>query len=164
MTYVAPVFDPQLDLVFERVVDVPPALVWRAWTEPAQLVRWFTPAPWKTVDCVIDLRPGGRFFTVMESPEGAKHPNEGCYLAVETERALVWTDTLTAGFRPSPTDAHLSFRFTAHVRFEPHERGTKYTAHVAHSSPADRSKHEAMGFYEGWGAALDQLVALVKQR
>ncbi|MFA7638367.1 MAG: SRPBCC domain-containing protein, partial [Parvibaculum sp.] len=54
-----PKIDPKLDLVLERVVDVSPRLVWRAWTEPAHLLKWFTPKPWETVDCRIDLRPGG---------------------------------------------------------------------------------------------------------
>ena len=51
--------DPRLDLVLERVVDVPPKLVWAAWTTPQYIKKWFTPAPWQTVDCEIDLRPGG---------------------------------------------------------------------------------------------------------
>lgn len=51
--------NPKLDLVLERFVDVPPRLVWAAWTQPKHVMRWFTPAPWKTVDCEIDLRPGG---------------------------------------------------------------------------------------------------------
>jgi uncharacterized protein YndB with AHSA1/START domain len=38
--------DPKLDLVLERVVDVPPRLVWAAWTRPEHLKKWFTPAPW----------------------------------------------------------------------------------------------------------------------
>jgi hypothetical protein len=62
--------DPLLDLVFERIVDVPQELVWAAWTTPEHLTHWFTPVPWKTVDCKIDLRPGGIFRTVMRSPEG----------------------------------------------------------------------------------------------
>ena len=62
--------DPNLDLVLERTVDVPPQLVWRAWTEPALVTQWFTPAPWTTVDCEIDLRTGGLFRTVMRSPRG----------------------------------------------------------------------------------------------
>ena len=51
--------DPKLDLMLERVIDVPRELVWKAWTTPEYVVKWFTPAPWQTVDCKIDLRPGG---------------------------------------------------------------------------------------------------------
>jgi uncharacterized protein YndB with AHSA1/START domain len=40
--------DPRLDLLLERVVDVPPELVWRAWTVPEHVKKWFTPAPWVT--------------------------------------------------------------------------------------------------------------------
>ena len=70
-------FNSKLDLVLERVVDVSPELVWMAWTQPEHLKKWFTPAPWTTVECVIDLRPGGEFRTVMKSPEGALYPNSG---------------------------------------------------------------------------------------
>lgn len=56
---------PELDLVFERTVEVAPELVWMAWTQPEHLKHWFTPAPWTTVDCEIDLRPGGIFRTTM---------------------------------------------------------------------------------------------------
>ncbi|RYG64393.1 polyketide cyclase, partial [bacterium] len=42
---------------------------------------------------------------------------------------------------------------------EPQGAGTRYTAIVAHADAEGRSKHEAMGFLDGWGAALDQLVA-----
>ena len=51
--------NPKLDLILERVVDVPRELVWKAWTTPEYLIKWFTPEPWKTVDCELDLRPGG---------------------------------------------------------------------------------------------------------
>src|SRR5690606_3788808 len=78
--------NPELDLVLERVVDVPPELVWRAWTEPEHLKKWFTPAPWKTVDCEIDLRPGGIFRTVMEGPEGQRFSGSSCYLEVVENR------------------------------------------------------------------------------
>jgi len=42
-------FNPKLDLTFERIVDVPKELVWRAWTEPALLRQWFCPLPWKGI-------------------------------------------------------------------------------------------------------------------
>ena len=67
-------FDPTHDLRLERIVDVSPSLVWAAWTTPAHILKWFTPAPWQTVDCEIDLRPGGVFRTTMRSPEGQDFP------------------------------------------------------------------------------------------
>jgi len=154
-------FDHKLDLVLERVVDVPRELVWKAWTQPEHVKKWFTPAPWKTVDCEIDLRTGGMFRTVMQSPEGQKFPNVGCYLEVIENEKLVWTNAVLPGFRPAPHNPE-GFAMTAVLIFEPHEKGTKYIAHVLHGSKEDCKKHEAMGFHDGWGKALDQLVELVK--
>ena len=158
-------FDPNLDLTFERITDVAPEFVWAAWTEPERLMRWFTPAPWKTVACEIDLVPGGRFHTVMQSPEGQAFPNEGCYLEVVKNRRLVWTNALAPGFRPilNPPAGESDFVFTAVVSMEPHGTGTRYTATVIHGDVATREKHEAMGFEHGWGLAFDQLVALAHE-
>lgn len=158
--------DPRLDLVLERIVDVPPELVWKAWTTPEHLMKWFTPVPWKTVDCEIDLRPGGIFRTVMRSPEGQDFPNMGCYLEVVPNEKLVWTNCLEAGFRPvamtSPETCG-GFPFTAIIALEPSGKGTKYTAIVLHRDEEGAKQHAAMGFQEGWGKALDQLVEVAKE-
>lgn len=159
-----PQVDPVLDLVFGRRVDVPAELVWKAWTMPEHLKPWFTPAPWTTVDCEIDLRPGGIFRTVMRSPEGQEFRNVGCYLEVVTNERLVWTNALGPGFRParqaSSDEGCAAFTFTAIIALAPDGKGTRYTATVIHGNEEDRARHEAMGFHEGWGKALDQLVAL----
>ncbi len=157
-----PGFDPKLDLVLERVVEVPRELVWKAWTEPERLKQWFCPKPWSVSACEIDLRPGGKFNTVMRSPDGKEFPNQGCYLEVVPLERLVWTDALTAGYRPSAR-GYLTgdggFYLTAFIVLEAMgSKTTKYTAHAFHSDEAGLKKHEAMGFAEGWGKALDQLV------
>lgn len=154
--------DPKLDLVLERSVDVSPELVWLAWTQPEHVKKWFTPAPWTTVECEIDLHPGGLFRTVMRSPEGENYPNLGCYLDVVPNRKLIWTDALETGFRPAPRNVHLGFHFTAAILLEPKGKGTTYTAIAMHSDEESRKKHDAMGFQDGWGKALDQLVEHVK--
>lgn len=153
-----PPINPALDLKLERIVDVRPALVWRAWTEPEHLVRWFTPKPWETIDCKIDLRPGGQFSTTMRSPEGVVQPEgSGCFLEIEKERRLVWTDAMSAGYRPNPKPF-----MTAMILLEPEGSGTRYTAIALHTDEAARQQHEEMGFHFGWNTALDQLVAYVK--
>jgi uncharacterized protein YndB with AHSA1/START domain len=158
--------DPRLDLVLERIVGVPRALVWTAWTVPEHVKKWFTPAPWTTVDCEIDLRPGGIFRTVMRSPEGQEFANLGCFLEVVENQKLVWTNVLAPGYRPSsrPSDDSCdAFAFTAVISLEPHADGTKYTALVIHGDEESRRKHQEMGFHEGWGKALDQLVAIARK-
>jgi len=149
--------DPKLDLVLERIVDVPRELVWGAWTRPEHLKVWFTPRPWTVTDCEIDLRPGGIFRTVMRSPEGQEFPNIGCYLEIIPNERLVWTDALLPGYRPSEKPF-----FTAIITLEPRGKGTRYMATVIHRDEAACKQHAEMGFHEGWGTALDQLVAHAK--
>jgi uncharacterized protein YndB with AHSA1/START domain len=159
--------DPDLDLVLERVVDVPVALVWKAWTMPEHLKRWFTSLPWTTVECEIDLRPGGIFRTVMRSPDGEDTPHIGCYLEVIENEKLVWTTALRPGFRPGPHaptegDACGVDPFTAVIMMATHGAATRYTATAMHADPAGRRRHADLGFHDGWGTALDQLVALAR--
>ncbi len=150
--------DPNLDLVLERTIDVPPELVWEAWTKPEHLKQWFCPRPWSVSHCELDLRPGGIFKTVMRSPEGQDVPNVGSILEVIPLKRLVMTDALLPGFRP----AENAF-FTGVVTLEPHGTGTKYTAIAIHRDADGRKQHEAMGFHDGWGASLTQLVEYVKE-
>jgi uncharacterized protein YndB with AHSA1/START domain len=157
--------DPRLDLVFQRVVDIPPELIWQAWTVEEHIKHWFTPAPWKTVDCEIDLVPGGIFRTVMLSPEGGEFPHSGSFLEIIPNRKLVWTNALAPGYRPAkpPSGIHCdTFFFTAIITLEPHEQGTKYTALVVHGDEEACKSHKEMGFHDGWGKALDQLVEYMK--
>jgi uncharacterized protein YndB with AHSA1/START domain len=149
--------DPRLDLVLQRTVDVPPELVWEAWTKAEHLRQWFAPRPWTVTECEIDLRPGGMFRFVMRSPEGEEFPNMGCYLEVTPRERLVWTDALLPGYRPSPEPF-----FTAIVTIEPTSEGTRYTAVAVHRDEENRKKHEEMGFHEGWGQVLDQMVEYAK--
>lgn len=156
--------DPQRDLVLEREVPVSVDALWRANTEPALLMQWFTPVPWKTIACEIDLRPGGIFSTVMQSPEGEKFPNTGCYLEIAAPHLLVWTGALLPDYRPrtKAETEHVPFIFTARLEFETRPGGALYRATAIHPDTAARDIHDTMGFHKGWGAALDQLVALMK--
>jgi len=160
MTHIVENFDPKLDLVFERDIDIAPELVWAAWTKPEHLVHWFTPSPWKTLEAHCDLRPGGLFSSVMAGPNGERHDNRGCYLEVVENRRLTWTDALGPDYRPTGN----AF-ITAVVSMEPLPNGgTRYIACARHKDEATVEAHKQMGFKEGWGKALDQLIAHMKQR
>ena len=149
--------DPKLDLVLERTIDVSPDLVWAAWTQPEHIAKWFAPAPWSITECELDLRPGGMIRFVMRSPEGQDFPNIGCYLEVTPKERLVWTDALLPGYRPSEKPF-----FTAVVTIEPRGTGTLYRAIAIHRDEESRKQHEDMGFHQGWGQVLDQMVTYIK--
>ena len=99
----------------------------------------------------------------MQSPDGATLPaGEGCFLAVETPRRLVWTNILGPGFKPQVI-GQPGFGFVCELRFDPLESGgTLYQACVHHVDAAGRDAHAAMGFEAGWAAALAQLVELMQ--
>lgn len=146
------------DLFLTRMIDAPPALVFKAWTDPKHIVHWFTPKPWSTTKATVDLRVGGTFFTMMRSPEGEDFPNYGVFLEIAKNRRLVWTDAYTQAWKPSEKPF-----MTAALDFEEIGGKTKYSAHILHWSVADREEHEKMGFHEGWATAAEQLAAYLKE-
>ena len=148
-------FDPELDLRLERVVDVPPTILWRGWTEPDLLKQWFCPRPWKTTLVELDLRPGGRFRSVMEGPDGERHDETGCVLLVEPPHRFVFTDALGPDWRPTGKDF-----MTGIITLTPEGSGTRYVATARHATAEKRKTHAEMGFEAGWNTALDQLLEL----
>ncbi|MEA9357265.1 SRPBCC family protein [Bacteriovorax sp. PP10] len=152
--------NPKLDLVLNKILDITPEQAWKGWTTPELFGEWFCPKPWKVVEARLDPRPGGEFFTMMQSPEGDKFPNTGCILEAIPGKKLVWTSALLEGFRPSENK---DMSFTAVILLEPYGKNqTKYIAIGMHGNELDRKKHEDMGFEQGWGICADQLEAMMK--
>ena len=146
------------DLVISRLVRAPRALLWRAWTEPALLKEWFCPKPWTTEVKAFDLRPGGAFHTYFRGPDGGTSDNPGCFLEAVPQTRLAWTSQLMAGWRP----ATAWLPMTAIITLADEAGGTRYVATVMHPDKATRDKHEQMGFFDGWGACINQLEALAQ--
>lgn len=143
------------ELVLTRLIDVPRAKLYRAWTDAELLKKWFVPAPWTIADVDIDVRPGGRSHVVMRDPEGNDHPSDGVYLELVENERIVFTDAYTEGWVPSAKPF-----FTAIVTFADEAGKTRYTARALHWREEDRAAHEKMGFHEGWGICADQLAAV----
>lgn len=150
-----------LQLIFEANTNLTPEQLWKAWSEPEVLKKWFCPRPWKVTDCRIDLKPGGEFYTNMQSPEGQNFPNHGCFLEIIPNKKLVWTNMMTSDYHPT-IDDKMGFAFTVKLNLIKHENGTLYKAVVSHANEAGLRQHESMGFQEGWKLAFLQLEELYK--
>ncbi|ARO53093.1 polyketide cyclase [Methylorubrum zatmanii] len=148
--------DPR-DLVLTRLIPAHRRALWRAWTEPELVKRWFAPKPYTTPVVELDLRPGGSNLIVMRSPDGQDLPNRGVYLEVVPDTRLVVTDAYRSAWVPSEKPF-----LTVILTFADEAGGTRYTARARHWTLEDRQAHEAMGFEQGWGICADQLTELVR--
>lgn len=147
-------------LSISRLIDAPPAKVWKAWSTPEHLAKWWIPDPIQCKVIKLDLRPGGGFETRMSQDGGPFQPHvEACFLEIVPEQRMVWTTSLSEGWKP--TEPWLAL--TAIISFTAEGRGTRYSARVLHKNAADSSKHEEMGFQEGWATTIDQLAAFAAQ-
>jgi uncharacterized protein YndB with AHSA1/START domain len=89
------------ELTVSRVIDAPRRLVFKAWTEPEQIARWWGPKGFTTVEYTMDVRPGGAYRLVMRSPEGTDHRKRGVYREIVAPERIVFTFAWEdAGGRP----------------------------------------------------------------
>jgi uncharacterized protein YndB with AHSA1/START domain len=145
------------DLILTREFDCTPDKLFRAWTEPALITQWFTPAPWMTPKAEVDARPGGSSVVTMRGPDGTEFPMRGVYLEVVPNKRLVFTDAYTSAWVPSEKPF-----MTVLLNFDDLGNGrSRYTARVSHWTAADLEAHEKMGFHQGWPIATEQLAELV---
>ena len=91
----------QHELSISRLIDAPPAKVFRAWTEPQWLMQWWGPHGMTTPECEMQLWAGGLFRTLMRAPDGSEYPNQGVFLEIAAPRRLVFTDAFGPGWVPS---------------------------------------------------------------
>ncbi len=85
------------DLVVTRIIDAPVELVWKAWTEPERVMRWWGPKYYTSPSCKIDLREGGKYLFCMRAPQeqgGQDMYNTGVYLKVVPMERLEFTMSL----------------------------------------------------------------------
>jgi uncharacterized protein YndB with AHSA1/START domain len=155
----------QAELVVTRVFDVPRELVFRAWTEPECVKRWWGPEGFTMPYCDIDLRPGGIFLRCMRSPEGQDFWVTGVFREVVAPERLVFTDSFAdaegnvvppARYGVGPG---MPLERLVTVTFEEHAGSTKVTVrHAGLPSGADRD----LVRYD-WASGLESLVGYLAE-
>jgi uncharacterized protein YndB with AHSA1/START domain len=73
-----------------RIYDAPVDVVWDAWTDPAQVAKWWGPRGFTLTTHSKSLEPGGIWHYTMHGPDGTDWPNKTKYLEVERHARLVY--------------------------------------------------------------------------
>jgi len=137
----------ELELVITRILDAPRELVFKAWTEPDRVIRWWGPRGFTTAHYELDFRPDGAYRVCMRSPEGTEHWQRGvCREVVEPERLVftfAWEDS-------EGTPGHETVVTVTLAEFG---AKTKLTLHQAvFETVTARDLHQG-----GWASALECL-------
>jgi uncharacterized protein YndB with AHSA1/START domain len=91
------------EIVTTRVVDAPPEAVYRAWTEPEHLARWWGPKGFTNTFDVFEPRPGGEWRFTMHGPNGADHPNASVFVELAPPGRIVLDHLSGHQFRVTAT-------------------------------------------------------------
>lgn len=140
-----PIRDGTLHLVVRRTIEASPERLFRAWTEPDQLMKWWGPPPARCLQAEIDLRVGGKYRIANAFPDGTVIWIAGAFERISPFRELVYTWHLEG------TEGAVE-RVT--IRFEGSKNATEVIVlheRIGHAEGRDR--HEL-----GWNACLDGLV------
>jgi uncharacterized protein YndB with AHSA1/START domain len=116
---------PRQSLELRRTFSASRDRIYRAWTDPAALSRWFSPTDrYETVVHELDLRVGGNYRIEMRHEGGARHVVTGTYreLAPPERLAFTWRWTETAGAVDSLVTVELIARGEATELVLKHER------------------------------------------
>lgn len=147
-------------LTLSRIVNASRDKVFKAWTEPSQIMRWWGPKGFTCPSCKVDLRVGGTFLYCMRSPEGKDFWGKGIYREITPGQKLVYVDSFAdeKGNQVSPKTHGLSAEWPAEslvtVTFTDEGNKTKLT--LQHTDVPDNAEGDMCK--KGWGEMLDRLV------
>jgi uncharacterized protein YndB with AHSA1/START domain len=93
------------EFVYQRILPAPRELVWRCLTEPAELAHFWGPRGTSTNidDIIVELRPGGRFETLMLGEHGS-HRMVATFTEIVPPERLAWVEPATGMHTTSTLD------------------------------------------------------------
>ena len=150
----APREKPIKELTFTRVLDAPRELVFRAWTDPVQLARWWGPNGFTAPVCELDVRPGGAIRIDMLGPDGRFFLMGGEYREIVPPERLVFAITAVKNARGEPELVNVNT-----VTFAPEGGKTRLTFLTQVLKAGPGSEEFMAGMEEGWSQTLDRMVA-----
>ncbi len=152
-------------LVIEREFDAPLEEVWKMWTEPQNIMKWWGPVGFTAPYARLDLREGGKYLYCMKGPDGKEYWSGGVFREVEPKERIVATDNFMdkdGNIVPASTyglSADYPMELMLTVSFEEQNGKTKVTIqHVGHPSGQDLE-----GARMGWNTSLDKFAAALSE-
>ena len=105
----APIEQTDLEIRTTRVFNAPRDLVFRAWTTPDHLARWWGPTGFTLTTHSADIRAGGQWRFTMHGPDGRDYPNLITFHDVTPPARLAYSQGGEAGVEPVAFEVTITF-------------------------------------------------------
>lgn len=139
------------ELIITRVIDAPRALVYRAWTQPEHLARWWGPQGFTTIHCEMDPRVGGAYRFGMRSPQGTDYWKRGVFRELREPERIVFT------FAWENADGTLRHELLTTITLDEQDDGTRLTLQQTGFDTTEwRDDH-----HQGWSSTLERLAKYI---
>lgn len=146
-------------LKLERTFNAPRELVWRAWTEPEHMKKWWGPKGFTAPVVRIDLRVGGKYLSCMKQiSDGKEFWSTGTYQEITPIEKLVMTDSFAdaeGNIVPSSYYGMPGMALEMMVTVTLDDLGDKTKVTILHDG-LPNNEHAEMT-REGWMSSLDKM-------
>lgn len=162
-------------ITIDRIFDAPKELVWKAWTDPEIVKKWWGPEHFTAPSIKIDFTVGGKYIYAMQGPKGSQWDrvmySSGVFKEIVPNEKIVTTDYFSDenGNKIKPSDEGQDENFptemTVTITFEDIEDG-KSRLTIFYPKAENEKQFEAMlksGMKEGWSTSLNKLEAALKE-
>jgi uncharacterized protein YndB with AHSA1/START domain len=162
MTVTAVHKDPKaLTLAIEAELDASPERVWKLWSDPRQLERWWGPPTYPATFTAHDLRPGGRVTYHLTGPEGDQPRGYWEIVEADEPRSLVFRDGFANEDGSPNTDLPVT---TVRATISAIGQGrTRMTIESVYPNTEAMEQLLAMGMEEGLKQAVGQIDAILAE-
>jgi len=128
-----------------RVLDAPRELVFRAWTDPDHLAKWWGPKGFTNTFQEFDLRPGGVWRFVMHGPDGVDYKNKSVFVEVVKPERIVFHHVSGPRFQVTATFAGQAGKtmLTFHMLFDTAAECAKVKGYAAEANEQNFDRLEA---------------------
>lgn len=142
----------QREVTLTRILDAPREFVFKVWTDPRHLTRWWGPHGFSNPVCEVDVRPGGKILIHMRAPDGVVYPMTGTFHEIVPSERLVFLSTALDQDGTPVLESLTTVTFVEHG-----SKQTKLTVHARARGLKPIAAQYLEGMQAGWTQSLERL-------
>lgn len=144
------------ELYISRIYDASRQQIFRAWTESAQVARWWGPKDFTNPECKVDARVGGKLAITMRGPDGQDYPMRATFTDVRAPERLAFE------FEALDQNGHVMLKGRVSMTLTEEDGRTRLNLSTHAEGVSTGAAQALQGMETGWNQSLDRLRAVLK--